>query len=286
MQKKNTPAPGESSTSANIPRLDYDSFLEARARAQAAHLTRDGDTPDQSEARYIEQLESVREHYEEWRALGNFYADALDDEDTPAELERTIQSDLDDLQHIAQISFSGTDTLREFYPLLRFLENDDPHGIKYNNVRSDHHVKRYFAERDADHVAEPDAPTEPRETGEHVDFVEYLSVILTHPAVPRPALNFLRGQFDVLANQANLSLEHPQIVRTAARLIFDYHGRDASNTIYEMLCDGVEHASGGNYGQVLKLFSTIHARPPVALDTEPAPRKRIIFPTPPTQDAA
>jgi hypothetical protein len=112
----------ENSTSA--PSISYEGIIEAGAAEITARINLDLLAPEfrtlEHKARlHVQHIDSQRERFREWELLGNHFADALENPDTPAELYNIIGAELDELANRAGLSITSPVVLRLVYPWLR-----------------------------------------------------------------------------------------------------------------------------------------------------------------------
>jgi hypothetical protein len=107
-----------------LPAIDYEPLVLAREPEIAARTSVDDLAPeyrnDKHKTRLVAQrLDGLRERIAEWRALGEFYADALDSPYGTATGHNVLMDELDGLASDADLYITHPDVLRLLYPLLR-----------------------------------------------------------------------------------------------------------------------------------------------------------------------
>ena len=113
-----------------MPKVDYTDFINTLAREHARHRTATVEerilrnNPNFEEDVFRNYLEYLKEKFEQWRELGNHYADVLENPTTTAVLHNTIGEDLDELADQAKLDIASPEVLRLLYPLLRYRALD------------------------------------------------------------------------------------------------------------------------------------------------------------------
>ena len=99
--------------------VSYEEIIRARAAEISEGSKQDPDTPERIALRQEQDVAFVRMRIAEWQALGNHYADVLEDPRTPAELRTVINDELDEQAATVCFHLTSPEILRLLYPLLR-----------------------------------------------------------------------------------------------------------------------------------------------------------------------
>jgi len=109
-----------------LPTIDYTQFLSDLAAAAAKRAVETArpewllNNPEFEAQKREESLNFYRENFAEWQALGNHYADVLEDKATPAALHNAIAETVEAVIEDARLHTASPDVLRLLYPLLCF----------------------------------------------------------------------------------------------------------------------------------------------------------------------
>jgi hypothetical protein len=112
------------SNSPSGPSVSYEDLIQARAEEITARIDLKKLAPPYRTKKHKAELHeshiiSQRERFNEWETLGNFYADVLENPDTPAEIHNAISSELEELANRAGLSITSPAVLRLVYSWLR-----------------------------------------------------------------------------------------------------------------------------------------------------------------------
>ncbi len=102
-----------------LPSVNYEPLIEARAKEVSGRNTKEDDCPERVTSRLTEHVTSQREKFEAWGALGDHYAETLENPATPADVHNALADELIGLAHKASLSIDSPDVVRLLYPLLR-----------------------------------------------------------------------------------------------------------------------------------------------------------------------
>jgi len=112
----------------------YMQFLRELADAHARHYVETSKPEQRNDPEYearirAERLHFYREDFAKWKALGDHYADVLEDEKTSAILYNTIGDELDEIVERAGLHITSPEVLRLLFPLLRFRQAERQRGV-------------------------------------------------------------------------------------------------------------------------------------------------------------
>jgi hypothetical protein len=116
-----------------MPTVDYENVIVARGKEIAAtitveHLAPQYRTPEHRAKLVAQALDGVRARFEEYRVLGNFYADQLENPETPADVVNVLGEELLDLADRANLHNTSPVVLRLLYPLMRHYAREREKG--------------------------------------------------------------------------------------------------------------------------------------------------------------
>jgi hypothetical protein len=112
MNKKNT-------KTRVLPTVSYELLINSLAKEISERNTKEDDYPERITSRLAGHITSQRERFEAWGALGDHYAETLEDPDTPAAVHNALAEELMDLAHKANLGIDSAEVVRLLYPLLR-----------------------------------------------------------------------------------------------------------------------------------------------------------------------
>ncbi len=107
-----------------MPTVSYEDFIQAHAAESSARLILENSnpqfrTPEHAGRIRAEHVEFLTQRIGELQALGNHYADTLENPATSAEVYNALAGELDELTNKAKLYITTPEVLRLLYPLLR-----------------------------------------------------------------------------------------------------------------------------------------------------------------------
>ncbi len=107
-----------------MPTVSYEDFIQAHAAESSARLILENSnpqfrTPEHAERIRAEHVSALRQRISDLHALGNHYADTLENPATSAEVYNVLAQDLDELAGKSKLHITSPELLRLLYPLLR-----------------------------------------------------------------------------------------------------------------------------------------------------------------------
>ncbi len=107
-----------------MPTISYEDFIQAHAAESSARLILENSnpqfrTPEHAESIRAEHVSALRQRISDLHALGNHYADTLENPATPEEVYRVVVDDLCALASKVNLDITSPVLLRLLYPLLR-----------------------------------------------------------------------------------------------------------------------------------------------------------------------
>ncbi|MFL6210538.1 MAG: hypothetical protein ACJ74W_16910 [Pyrinomonadaceae bacterium] len=112
-----------------LPAIDYEPLVLAReaeiaASTSVADCAPEYRTEEHKAVLVAQRLSGWRERITAWRALGEFYAAALESDETTVDAHNELNDELDGLASDAGLHITHPDVLRLLYPLLRLRVHD------------------------------------------------------------------------------------------------------------------------------------------------------------------
>jgi hypothetical protein len=102
-----------------LPTIDYEPLIHAIAHEISDRKAMETDTAERARLRLTGHVDSQWERFEAWGALGDHYAETLENPDTPAAVHNALAEELMDLAHKANLGIDSAEVVRLLYPLLR-----------------------------------------------------------------------------------------------------------------------------------------------------------------------
>ncbi len=102
-----------------LPTVDYEPLVHARAQEISKRNAKEDDYPEREASRLMGHIDSQWEKFEAWQALGEHYANTLENPNTPVDVHNAIAEELVELANQADLSIDSAEVVRLLYPLLR-----------------------------------------------------------------------------------------------------------------------------------------------------------------------